>query len=62
MPNKKVNNLKHPGSKAAAQEWQESLRLNDLTTREWDNASILAAEGKNIEEIRTQILKDRRHR
>jgi len=58
MPNKKVNDLKVKSQ--AAQDWQEALNIRDLTTREWDYAASLAANGKSFEEIRKVILQSRK--
>ena len=60
MPNKKVDDLKNAGSRVAAQEWQSALGVKNLTTREWDNASFLASQGKGHAEIKKEILKDRK--
>lgn len=60
MPNKKVDDLKNSGSRAAAQEWQSALGVKNLTTREWDNAAFLASKGKSNTEIKKEILKDRK--
>lgn len=60
MPNKKVDALKDPGSRAAGQEWQSALGVKNLTTREWDNAAFLASQGKEHAEIKKEILKDRK--
>ncbi len=60
MPNKRVDNLKDEGSRHAGQVWQKNLRLKNLTTREWDAASIYSANGMDEEEIRKKILKSRK--
>ena len=60
MPNKRVDNLKDEGSRAAGQAWQRSLRVKNLTTREWNNVADMSANGMNESEIRKEILKSRK--
>jgi hypothetical protein len=60
MPNKKVDDLKNAGSRAAAQQWQSALGVKNLTTREWDNAAFLASQGKSHNQIKKEILQDRK--
>ena len=62
MPNKRVENLKDEGSRAAGQGWQRSLRVKDLTTGEWNNAADMSANGMSESEIRKEILKSRKKR
>lgn len=60
MPNKDVSKLKNFGSYTAANQWKESLSLDRMTTREWNDAAELASSGKSDSEIRAEILKNRR--
>jgi hypothetical protein len=56
MPVKKVDNLKDPIDRKAGQEWQQSLGISDLTTRELDYLCD-RHQGSSDEEMRQAILK-----
>lgn len=60
MPNKDIDKLKDAGSRAAAQQWRNSLGLDRMTTNEWNRAAYEASRGKSDDEIREIILRDRR--
>lgn len=60
MPNKRVDNLKDEIERSIAQEWQKSLKLKNMTTREWDIAANERANGKQDSEIRKTILQMRK--
>jgi hypothetical protein len=60
MPNKFVDNLKDKITRYCAQEWQKSLNLKNMTTREWDDAAQMAANAYSEEKIRKDILKNRK--
>ena len=62
MPNKRVDNLKDEGSRKAGQTWQRDLKLKNLTTREWNDAADMSANGMSEAEIRKVILKNRKKR
>lgn len=62
MPNKRVDNLKDEGSRWAGQRWQKDLKVKNLTTREWNEAADLSANGMEMGEIRKEILKKRNQR
>lgn len=60
MPNKKVDNLKNEADRIPGQMWQKALKLDNLTTREWDFAACEKANGKNYSAIRKTILQMRK--
>ncbi|CAF1802833.1 hypothetical protein NRS6141_00772 [Bacillus subtilis] len=60
MPNKNVDDLKHEGSRWAAQQWKDALGLDKMTTREWNHAADRAANGDSDQTIRKSILDSRR--
>ena len=60
MPNKKVDNLKDPTMKKCGQQWQKALNVPNLTTKEWNYAASLKANGVGDKSIRKEILNDRK--
>lgn len=60
VPNKRVDNLKNETERSIAQGWQKSLKLKNMTTREWDIAANERANGKQDSEIRKTILQMRK--
>lgn len=59
MANKFWNNLKDMGSRVAAGEWAEDLRIPDLKSSEWARAAELKADGHSDSAIRSMILAER---
>lgn len=61
MPNKRINDLKDSTMRQAGQEWQDALGIDDMTTREWDEAVYMQHDlGYSDDETREEILKSRR--
>ena len=60
MPNKDINKLKDPTSRMVANQWRESLGLRRMDTREWNRAADMAAEGKSNDQIKREIMRNRR--
>lgn len=59
MPNKRVDDLKNKTDREAGQQWQSALGLENLATREWNEAAYQGARGASDEEIRQSILDSR---
>lgn len=58
MPIKLWNNLKDPGSRAAAGDWAKALNIPDLTSSEWARIGSLGPSYSDSE-IRRIILDER---
>ncbi|MHB9145810.1 MAG: hypothetical protein ACYC5Y_10810 [Symbiobacteriia bacterium] len=61
MPNKKVDDVKNPALRQAGQDWQRSLGVKNLTTREQDQAADMASRGTPKRQIRDHIEESRNH-
>lgn len=60
MPNKRVDNLKNETDRQAGQEWQRALNVENLTSREWNEAAYQKSMGRSDSQIRDSILKSRK--
>ena len=58
MPVKYVDNLKHPGARIPAQEYQKMLDIGPITTREWELCGEIG-NTMTIEQVKAKILADR---
>ncbi len=60
MPNKRIDNLKDEGMRSSGQEWQRDIGVNNMTTNEWDYAVDRAMSGASNQQIKSEILRNRK--